>query len=147
MTGSDWTALAVGSYGSVVATVALVWNILGARRNVTVRVRYARGFGFLSGSEAAAIEVINKGHRPIHIEEVGFFLSNGLKLIPHNLQNDLGWLKDGDGKSYYVPRQELDEMRQQAQKKGVTIVAAYVRDSTSTYYKGKIRKGAEWFDE
>ena len=61
-------------------------------------------------------------------------------------QQNLGWLKDGDGTSYYIPMQEIKEMIQQAKEHGVRIIAAYVRDSTNTYYKGKIRKSTDWFN-
>ncbi len=147
MTTSNWIALGVGSYAAVVATAVLIWNILRERRNVIVRVKYAYGVGYLSGGESVAIEIINKGHRPINIEEVGFLLSNGYKLINPMAQHNLGWLKDGDGISYYVPRQEIEEMSKEAKKQGERVVAAYVRDSTNTYYKGKIHKGAAWFSE
>jgi len=36
-------------------------------------------------------------------------------------------------------------MVNKAKELNVKIVAAYVRDSTNTYYKGKIRKNADWF--
>ena len=147
MTTSDLIALGVGSYAAIVATAMLVWNIRRERRNVSVRVRYAYGVGFHNGREMVAIEIVNNGRRPINIQEIGFFLSNGIKLINPSAQHSLGWLKDGDGTSYYVPRQEIDEIREQAKEQGARIVAAYVRDATSTYYKGKVCKGAAWFNE
>jgi len=144
MTTSNLIALVVGGYAAIVATAALVWNILRERHNVIVRVSPAFGVGRFEGSEMVAIEIINKGHRPINIEEVGFFLSNGDKLINPMAEHNLGWLKDGDGMSYYVPKQEIEEMGKDVKKQGFRVVAAYVRDSTSTTYKGKIRKGAVW---
>lgn len=147
MTTNDWITLGVGSYAAIVATGALVWNVLRERRKVTVRVRYAFGVGTFIKSEMIAIEIINNGRHPINIQEIGFLLSNGMKLINPSAQHNLGWLKDGDGTSYYVPRQEIEKMREQAKEQDARIVATYVRDSTSTYYEGKIRKGAAWFNE
>ena len=147
MTASDWIALGVGSYAAVVASAALIWNILRERHNVIVKVMYAFGMGILGGEEMVAVEIINNGRRPINIKEIGFFLSNGMRLINPYAQQNLGWLKDGDGTSYFVPRQEIDKVREQAKEQNAIIVAAYVRDSTNTYYKGKIRKDAKWLSE
>ena len=145
MAPSDWMALVAGIYASIVATIALVWNIVRERRNVTVRVNYAFGVGFYSGSESVAIEIINNGRHPINIEEIGFLLSNGIKLINPSAQHNLGWLRDGDGTSYYIPRQDIEEMVKEARKRGERITHAYVRDSTSRYHEGKISKSAAWF--
>ncbi len=147
MTTSDWIVLGVGIYAGATATVALVWNILRERHNVIVKVRYAMGVGAFSGSEMVVVEIINNGNRPINIQELGFWTSDGNKLINHRRQQDLGWLKDGDGTSSYIPRQEIEEMVQQAKEHGVRITSAYVRDSTSRYYKGKISKRADWFNK
>lgn len=147
MTTSNIIAFVVGGYAAIVATAALVWNIFRERRNVTVRVRYAFGVGSLNGREMLAIEIINNGRRPINIQEVGFLCTKGIKLINPSAQHNLGWVKDGDGTTYYVPRQEVEDAIEQAKEQGVRIKAAYVRDSTSTYYKGKIRKSSAWFSE
>ena len=146
METSDWITLGVGSYAAVVATSALVWNIIRERRNVTIKVRYAYGIGYLKDSEMVAIEVINNGRHPINIQEVGFWLSDGRKLINPSSQHNLGWLKDGDGTSCYIPKQEIDDMVKGAKNDGLRIVAAYIRDSTSRYYRGKISKRADWFN-
>ena len=61
--------------------------------------------------------------------------------------HDLGWLKDGDGTSHYIPKQEVDEMVKGAKEHGLKVTGAYVRDSTSRYYKGKISKRADWFNK
>ena len=147
MEPSNLIAIIAGGYGAIVATIALVWNILRERHNVTVRVRYAHGVGVFSGGEMVAIEVINNGHHPINIQEIGFWLSDGRKLINPSAKHNLGWLKDGDGTSCYIPKQEVVEMVKGAKEHGLRVVAAYVRDSTSRYYKGKISKNADWFNK
>ncbi len=147
VTTSDWITLGVGIFASAVAIAALVWNIIRERHNITVRVRYAYGSGSLGGGEMVAIEIINNGHRPIHIQEIGFWLSDGSKLINPGGQHDLVWLKDGDGTSWYIPKQEVVEMVKGAKEHGLRVVAAYVRDSTSRYCKGKISKNSGWFNK
>ena len=147
MITSDWIVLGVGIYAGAAATTALVWNILRERHNIIVRVRYAYGTGYFSGGEMVAIEVINNGRRPINIQEVGFVLSDGRKMINPRSQHNLGWLKDGDGTSHYIPKQEIEEMVKGAKEHSLSIIAAYVRDSTSRYYKGKISKNADWFNK
>jgi len=147
MTTSDFVALGVGGYAAIVATVAIVWNILRERHNITVRVRYAYGMGIFNVEEMVAIEVINNGQRPINIQEVGFYLSDGRRLINPRGQHNLGWLKDGDGISHYIPKQEILEMVKDVKENGLKVVAAYIRDSTSRYYKGKISKNADWFNK
>lgn len=143
---SNWIALGVGGYAAVVATSALVWNILRERHNVTVKIRYARSFGLpTTDRNMVAIEVINNGRHPINIQEIGFLLADKTKLVNLKTQQKLGWLKDGDGTTYYIPKQEIEEMVKGVKEHGERIVAAYIRDSTSRYYKGKISKHADWF--
>ena len=108
---SNWIALGVGGYAAVVATSALVWNILRERHNVTVKIRYARSFGLpTTDRNMVAIEVINNGRHPINIQEIGFLLADKTKLVNLKTQQKLGWLKDGDGTTYYIPKQEIEEM-------------------------------------
>ena len=147
MTYTDWVALGVGGYAALVATAALVWNIVREKRNVTVRVRYAFGVGYLEGEEKVAIEIVNNGRHPINIQEIGFRLSGGTKLFNPTTPGSLGWLKDGDGTSHYIPRQEIEDMSRKAKERGKRIVAAYVRDSTGKHYRGKVSKRAAWFNE
>lgn len=45
MTISNLITLIVGAYAAIVATTALVWNILREKRKVTVNIKYAVGFG------------------------------------------------------------------------------------------------------
>ena len=92
-----------------------------------------------------AIEVINNGRHPINIQEIGFLLADKTKLVNLKTQQKLGWLKDGDGTTYYIPKQEIEEMVKGVKEHGERIVAASIRDSTSRYYKGKISKHADWF--
>jgi len=145
MTTSDWIALGAGIYGSIVATCALIWNIIREKRKIVVRIRYAFSPGLFSGSEMLAIEVINKGRYPINIQEIGFFLSDGNKLMSPLWQHGLGWLRDGDGTSYYIPKQDIDDIVRQAKELKQKITTAYVRDSMSEYHRGKINKSAAWF--
>jgi hypothetical protein len=147
VTISDWIVLGVGIYAGVTATATLVWNILRERHNIVVRVKYAYGVGFIGGEEMIAIEVVNNGRRPINIQEVGFIASDGRKLINPKRQHNLGWLKDRDGVSVYIPRQEIQDMVKEAREHNISVKAAYVRDSTSRYYKGKISKQANWFNK
>lgn len=94
----------------------------------------------LKRQQMLTIEVINNGLRPINIQEVGFFLSDKTKIyIPSNYCT-LGWLKEGDGISNFVPKSEIEKIVEEAKKDNIKIVAAYVRDSTNKYYKGKIQK-------
>lgn len=93
-----------------------------------------------------AIEVINNGLRPINIKEVGFMFSDKTKMINPREPGNLGWLKDGDGTSCYFPKSIIDEVAEEAKKRNVKVVFAYVRDSTNTYYRSKIRKHAMWFN-
>jgi len=146
MTPSDWITLGVGIYAGITATIAIVWNILRERHNVTIKVRYAYGVGYLSGSQMLAIDIINNGLRPINIQEIGFLLPDKTKLINPTAQMNLGWLKDGDGTTFYIQKQEIEEMVKGVKEHGERIIAAYVRDSTSRYYKGKISKHANWFN-
>jgi len=53
----------------------------------------------------------------------------------------------GDGKSYYIPKKDIDDAVKVAKKEGKRIIAAYVRDSMSKYYKCKINKNAEWINK
>jgi hypothetical protein len=144
MNTTNWIALIVGSYGAIIATITIIWNILRERRNVTVRIGYAIGTGLLVGQEMLAIEIVNSGRRPIHIQEVGFLRNDGFKLINPRQNHDL-WLKDGDGTNCYVPKHEIDEMVTGAKAENKQIIGAYIRDSTNIYYKGKIRRHAMWF--
>jgi len=87
MTTSDWIALGAGIYGSIVATCALMWNIIRERRNVIVRIKYAKA---LCGStEALAIETINKGRYPINVKEIGLMLSDEKQWVSPEWQNQL----------------------------------------------------------
>ena len=147
MTPTGWITLGVGIYASIVATAALVWNILKERHNVIVRVRYAREIGGLSDSQMLAIDIINNGHKPINIQEIGFLLADKTRLANLRAQHNLGWLKDGDGTSFYIPKQEIEGTVKATKEHGDRIIAAYIRDSTSRYYKGKISKNADWFNE
>ena len=147
MEPSDLIALGVGSYAAIVATTALVWNILRERRDVTVSIKYAYGVGFLEGNQMVSIEGINNGHRPINIQEVGFMLANKTKLVNPTAQHNYGWLKDGDGTSLYIPKQDVDDINKAAKEEKARIVTAYVRDSTSRYYKCKISRRADWFNQ
>ena len=140
MTTSDWITLGIGSYAATVATAVLIWNILRERRKVTVRVRYAYGFGFLNGKESIAIEVINKGLRKINIQEFGFLCSNGTRLIDLSAKHNLE-VESGDSKSYYIAMQEIKDMvREAKEKSGLRITGAYVRDATGIYYKAGINR-------
>ena len=145
MTTSDWIALSAGIYASIVATCALVWNIIKEKHNVTVRVKYACGTGMLVGREMVSIEIINNGRHPINIQEVGFVCSDRKRLIDPEDQNNLGWLKDGDGISFFIAKPKIDEMVRVAKEHKLKIIGAYVRDSTSRYYDGKIDNRADWF--
>ncbi|MDD5312715.1 MAG: hypothetical protein PHO26_06755 [Dehalococcoidia bacterium] len=143
MTTSDWITPLIGIYAAIVSTIALGWNILRERRNVVIKVSRAIGVGSLQGQEVAGIEIINNGRRPINIQEVGFLLSNKKKFIDMYNQ-DIGLVNEGDGKTYYIDRTIIDDMRQEAKKINVKIVAAYVRDSTNNYYKCKMRAKDKW---
>jgi len=90
MTASDWIALLTGIYASIVATTALIWNILRERRKVKVNIRYGYGVGGLEGQQILAIEVVNNGPQPINIQEVGFIISTKQKLINPNSPLNLG---------------------------------------------------------
>jgi hypothetical protein len=130
----DWVALA----GAVVGTTALVWNIARERQKVLVQVRYAQTTGIPS-QELVAIEVINKGRCPINIQEVGFLRSDRKALISTEWHHNLGWVRDGDGATCYIPKQDMDAVVEGTKRQGMRIVAAYVRDSTNRRYRGKIK--------
>lgn len=138
-TGS-WIALGVGGYAAIVATAALIWNILRERRKVKIKVMYAMGVGSLEGSEMISIEVINKGPHDIKIEEYGFLCSdNKTRLIDPRVSHS-AQVKSRDSISYYIPLQEVKDMVVEAQKSGLKITSAYARDSIGNYYNGKNRK-------
>jgi hypothetical protein len=147
MTTSDWIVLAVGIYAGITATATLLWSIFRERHNIDIRVRHAISVGLMENQEMLAIDVINNGRKPINIREFGFCLPNKVNLVNLKAQHNFGWLKDGDGTSYLVPKHDIEEMVKEAKKKGQRITAAYVRDSTSRYYKGKVSKRDKWFDQ
>ncbi|MGD1119319.1 MAG: hypothetical protein ABR886_07515 [Dehalococcoidales bacterium] len=145
MTTSDLVVLGVGIYAGATATATLIWNILRERRNVIVRIRHAFEIGLGTKTELLAVEIINNGRRPINIQENGFYLPNKAKLINPNAQHNLGWLRDGDGTTYYIPKQEIDEMVKHAKENGNKIAAVYIRDSTNRHYSCRISKRDSWF--
>ncbi len=151
---SDWITLGIGSYAAIVATTALIWNILRERRKVKVKVNYAlgvrsldgremilTGFDSLNGREMILIKVINKGLRDINIQEYGFFCSDKKTHLIDPTTIHSGRVKSGDSMSYYIPIQTVKDMvRDAKEKKGLSIIGAYVRDTTSIYYKARINK-------
>ncbi len=142
MQASDWVALGVGVCAAIVATVALVWNVRRERRKVVVRVGYANG---MRDSGWLAIEVTNYGTR-VNIQEIGFVLSNGDTVSSPSEQPSFGWLERDDSRVFIVRKQTVHDMNKEAREHGQRIVAAYVRDSTSRYYPGKVGKHFDWFN-
>lgn len=138
---SNWIALGVGGYAAIVATAALIWNILRERRKIKVKIKYALGFGVLSGQEMVAIEVVNNGVRDINIQEHGFLCSDKKTRLINPFDEHSGRVISGDSKSYYIPIGEVRNMVREAKLKGgLKIIGAYVRDGTGTYYKAGIQK-------
>ena len=138
-TGS-WIALGVGGYAAIVATAALIWNILRERRKVKIKVMYAMGVGSLEGSEMISIEVINKGPHDIRVEEYGFMLADKKTRLVNLSTSHSGYVKSRDSVSFYIPLQEVKDMVAEAQKKGLQVTYGYARDSTGNCYKGKNKK-------
>ena len=150
MTNTDWITLGIGSYAAIVASIALIWNIRRERHTVIVRPRFGLTTGGYLGDntvEFFVIEVINKGVRPIKLEEAGFIMSDNHKLAisPHILQLD--WLRNGDGKSFRLGDNDAKDAKELAKKRSARITHIYVRDSTNTYYKGKVSKGMKWLTD
>jgi hypothetical protein len=75
---SDWIALGVGSYAALVATTALIWNIIRAKPKVNLKVRHGvkdrkkTNNGTLTYRETLEVTVVNNGKRPIEINQLGF---------------------------------------------------------------------------
>ena len=147
MTTSDLIALVIGSYAAIVATITLIWHIRRGSRKVRVEVKHGYGVGAFAGQEVLAINIINNGTRQVCIEEVGFLLSNKIKVINPYRQGEGSFLDDGERASYYVSRSELADVTGTAKMQNAKVVAAYARDSTGKMHKCSIRKDDKWFSE
>ncbi len=83
MTTSDWIVLGVGVYASLVATTALIWNIVREKRKLVVRIG-----ALWEDMEMFDVTITNKSQRGININNVGFILSGGVRynLVIHELK-------------------------------------------------------------
>ena len=73
MDTANWINLGIGIFASVIAVIALIWNIIRDKPKIKLRVELS-GFPGMTDIDIETI-VMNIGKSRIHIYEVGFILS------------------------------------------------------------------------
>ena len=132
------TAL-VAALGLAVSLYSVRRQIKRETRAVKVVCRYSFPVGAVSQfapDSMVTLEVLNEGHRPIEVTQVGFELSDGRQplILPLPLEGPIDFprtLGDGATASFYF---DLDQLTQAEANVGQHIRRAFVDASGSRYY-------------
>ena len=129
----------VAIYAGLVATGALIWNIIRDKPRVIVKVGPE-----LRGSEDSynfPVHVINKTQRPVNIRAIGLVLSDGPNYNFDPASHNLPILLPGDDRyTTWLEIKQLKEIRGKLSgfsKRGI-IKFIFVEDATGKAYKGRI---------
>ncbi len=138
MTTSDWIVLGVGSYAAIVASAALIWNIVRELRRIVIQVEYMSWLD--NGKTMFVVYIINKTRRVVNIKNVGFIFSDGLRFNLDTSSLKIPELIPGeDSCTFYL---KIDDVKVPAKAFNKTFKFLCVEDGTGRLHKKRIPKWA-----
>lgn len=159
MDTSDWIALGVGSYAALVATSALIWNIVRDKSKVALKVgRRAedihRNKGSYKYKEILEVTVINNGKKPIVITKLGFKPHQGGSWMFPGFKEPKTPLQYGDSYTFQLDIDEFKEHLTPKHREEFETVFrkdfqrmfkyVWLEDANENVYKAKIPKLIKW---
>ena len=129
-------ALIFGGIGTITGTIALMWNIFRERVKFEVIIEYPIVDTISKREREHIIRIMNKGIKPVQIEEVGFFLSSGEKTTLTSIEFSSTYTI-GNGESK-IHRVYIDKLKEHLAISGKEVVSVYARDSQNHISRGEI---------
>jgi hypothetical protein len=133
----------IAVYAAVVATVAVIWNIIKARRRVIIKMKHAYKIyeGVKEVEYQIAVDVINKGEQDIKLVNLGFELPDKRILLPN--QEFLGLPRrvgTGDSTTFLLESEHIKNIKEKEKECGANIKFVYVTDSIDNRFRAEVPK-------
>lgn len=142
MESRDHITLFIVAYGAILSSLVFLWTIIKDRRQITVGTS-AAFFTYANGeisTQMVSIDVVNRGHRPVHVNAPTLRIPNGKFLSFIGVDDFKKFpkrLDDGESASLCVTYDEIARTLKKQGYVGIVRMKPSCKDAAGNKYWGK----------